>query len=283
MSKFKKLLQEQLKGKLTTEELQLLPRGFQQIGDKAILTINSELIKLKVEIAQEILNLFDKIKGVYLKTGVITGEYRTPQIEFIAGEDKPEVIHKEHGISYKFDIMKIMFSKGNINERLRISQLVQSNEIIYDLFAGIGYFSLLAGHTGKPTKIYAFELNPVAYNYLVENIKLNQINKNREIIVPILGDSKIEALNIPKKADRIIMGILPAPIGQIDTVFKIIGKKAIVHYEGIIKENETAEKLLSNFKLKNKFYRRNIELIRTNYVKSYGPKIYHVTLDIQIS
>ncbi len=283
MAKFKKIIQERLKEVLPEEYLAFLPNGIQQIGDKAILTLQSELLQYQREIGQEILNLFKNIKGVYLKSGGVSGEYRTPQLDFIIGEDEPEVIHREHGISYKFDITKIMFSKGNINERLRISQLVQNNEIIFDLFAGIGYFSLLVCKTGKPKKVYAFELNPVAYHYLVENIQLNKINNEREIIVPILGDSNTEALNIAEKADRVIMGILPAPREHIDTVFKIMNKKAVIHYEGLLKEDQPVDFLLNDFKLKNQQYNRKIELLKTNYVKSYGPKIYHVTLDISFT
>jgi tRNA wybutosine-synthesizing protein 2 len=283
MAKFKDLLQERFKAKMIPEELELLPTGFQRIGDKAILTLKSELVKYKGDIAQIILDLFNYIKGVYLKTGAVSGEYRTPQIEFILGEDKPETIHHEHGISYKFDITKIMFSKGNINERARIALLVQSNEIIFDLFAGIGYFSLQIGRSGKPKKVYAFEWSPITFHYLVENIKLNKINEEREIIVPILGDSKVEALKIPEKADRVIMGMLPAPKEHIGTVFQIIKDTAMVHYEGLLNESETEESLLADFKVKAKFYNRKIELIKTTYVKSYGPKIYHVTLDLKIS
>ena len=71
---------------------------------------------IKMQISSEILKMFQKIKGVYLKAGAITGEYRTPQIDFVVGEDKSEIIHKEHGISYKFDLKKIMFSKGTAAE-----------------------------------------------------------------------------------------------------------------------------------------------------------------------
>ena len=282
MAKFKELLQDRLKHKLNAEELQVLPTGFQTIGDKAILTLRPELLGYKDDIAHELLDLFKTIKGVYLKTGAIFGDYRKPQIEFILGEDCPEIIHREHGIAYKFDITKIMFSKGNINERARIANLVKPNEIIFDLFAGIGYFSLPIGRTGKPQKIYAFEWNPDTYYYLLENIELNQINKEREIIVPILGDSKLEALKISEKADRVIMGILPAPKNHIDTVFQIIKEQAVVHYEGLLNENETEQSLLTDFELKAKIYNRKINLIKTNYVKSYGPKVYHVTLDLII-
>lgn len=281
--RFKDLLQERLKAKLKAAELELLPTGFQRIGDKAILTLQPEVLKYKEEIAQGILDFFKYIKGVYLKTGGVTGDYRTPQIEFILGEDKPETVHREHGISYKFDISKIMFAKGNINERARIVPQIQPDEVIFDLFAGIGYFCLQIGRSGKPKKVYAFEWSPLTYHYLVENIKLNKINEEREIIVPILGDSKVEALKIPEKADRVIMGVLPAPKDHIDTVFQITKDTAMVHYEGLLNENEAAEKLLADFELNAELYNCKVELIKTTYVKSYGPKIYHVTLDLKIS
>ena len=283
MAKFKDLLQERLRAKLVAEELELLPTGFQRIGDKAILTLRPELLKYKEDIAQGILDFFKYIKGIYLKTGAVSGDFRTPQIEFILGENKPETIHRERSIAYKLDITKIMFSKGNINERARIVPQIQWNEIIFDLFAGIGYFSLQIGRSGKPKKVYAFEWSPITYHYLVENIKLNRINEEREIIVPILGDSKVEALKIPEKAYRVIMGMLPAPKEHIETVFQIIKDTAMVHYEGLLNESETEESLLADFKVKANFYNRKIELVETTYVKSYGPKIYHVTLDLRIS
>jgi tRNA wybutosine-synthesizing protein 2 len=274
---------DRLKNELTADELALLPGGFQQIGDTAILSLRPELLNHKIEIAQQLMDIFTRIRGVYLKKGAITGEFRSPQIEFILGENAPETVHREHGISYKFDITKIMFAKGNINERLRISQLIQPNEVLFDLFAGIGYFSLLAAKSGKPTKIYAFELNPIAHKYLNENIQLNQINKDREILIPVLGDSNIEALKINDKADRVIMGMLPAPRGHIDTVFKIIKETAMVHYEGVIGGSETETDLFNDFEEINKTYNRDLELTNVTQVKSYGPKLYHVTLDIRIS
>src|SRR3989344_2273513 len=74
--------------------------------------------------------------------------------------------------------MKEMFPKGNLFERQRIAKQVKPNEIIIDMFAGIGYFSL---GLKKAKKVYAIEKNPLAYKYLKENILLNKA-KN---IVPI--------------------------------------------------------------------------------------------------
>lgn len=56
--------------------------------------------------------------------------------------DNSWVNHRENGITYSFDATKCMFSSGNLSEKLRMSRLDCTNEIVVDLFAGIGYFSL---------------------------------------------------------------------------------------------------------------------------------------------
>lgn len=283
MTRFKEILQSHLSGNLSAAEFQLLPAGFQQIGDKAIINLPPELENLKSEIAQIILDSFNNIKGVYSKTGAIQGKYRTPQLEFLHGEDAPEIVHREHGILYKFDITKIMFAKGNINERARIAALIQPGETIFDLFAGIGYFSLAIGATSKPHHIYAFEWNPTAFHYLVENIQLNKINQERPIITPILGDSRTEAFKIPAKADRVIMGVLPAPKEHIITALQITKKHAIIHYEALLDQKSSPEALLVDFQQPAANDGRRVALLQTTRVKPYGPKLDHVTLDLSIS
>ena len=42
---------------------------------------------------------------------------------------------------FRIDLSKVMWSRGNINERARIPQLVEDGETVVDMFAGIGYFS----------------------------------------------------------------------------------------------------------------------------------------------
>ena len=55
---------------------------------------------------------------------------------------KTETINKENGCLFKLDLAKVMWSKGNNNERLRIAKLVGDGETVIDMFAGIGYFSI---------------------------------------------------------------------------------------------------------------------------------------------
>src|SRR3989338_4297091 len=168
---FKEQLKEKLKEKIKEDELELLPSGFQRIGDIIILNLKKGLIIYKSEIGKAVSNIFPNIKTICNRTGEITGEFREPQIEVIYGDKNTETIVIENGCKYKFDAGKIMFAKGNLNERVRIAGLVKKGEIVVDMFAGIGYFTLNIGRAGKAKKVYSIEKNPVSFKYLQENIK----------------------------------------------------------------------------------------------------------------
>ena len=280
---FRKKIAEKLSDTLDEGELSLLPRGFQTLGKVIILKLNPKLLNKKDIITQAYLDLLPKMRAAYQNTGRIVGTYREPEnIEFIMGKDDPIVEHKEHGIIYRFDITKIMFSKGNINERKHLATLVKNGEIIVDMFAGIGYFSLPIAKHSDVERIYSIELNPESYKFFVENIKLNHLEK---IIFPINGDCKIEAVKLSEsgiRADRVIMGVFPAPKDYIREALSLVKDKGTMfHYEGVV-EKDNFFPLFEEFKeitLKEGY---KCELNSHRFVKSYGPHLNHVVLDIVI-
>ncbi len=282
--RFKDRLKFALKSELTQEELEKLPRGFQTISKIIILKLQSELSEQRFIIAEKCLELYPKMESVYYYGGKITGQFRIPEkIEYLAGKNNPIVIHKEHNVNYKFDITKIMFSKGNLKERKNLANLVQLGEIIIDMFAGIGYFSLPIGLHSKVKTIYSIELNPVAFKYLKENIKLNHLEQK---IIPIFGNCKEVVVKLADKgikADRIIMGVFPAPKDYISSALLCVKDSGtVVHYEGV-KEKEEYFLLFTEFKEVAEINGYKCELKEHRFVKSYGPRLYHIVLDILVS
>ncbi|MFX0002734.1 MAG: class I SAM-dependent methyltransferase family protein [Candidatus Hodarchaeota archaeon] len=279
--KFKAKLKGYLKETLNEEELSLLPRGFQTLGNIIILKLSQKLYDKEVYIAKAFLELLPRVKSVYVNRGKIVGAFREPEkIELIGGKDNPIVEHKEHDVIYKFDITKIMFSKGNINERKYLASLVKSGEVIVDMFAGIGYFSLPIAKHSSVEKIYSIELNPESYRYLVENIKINHLG---EKVIPIRGNSKEEVLKLSEsgiKADRVIMGVFPAPKDYIKEALSLIKDKGTMfHYEGVVEKDKYVVlfKEFSEITIQEGY---NCELKSYRIVKSYGPKLFHFVLDI---
>ncbi|MFB6075785.1 MAG: class I SAM-dependent methyltransferase family protein [Candidatus Aenigmatarchaeota archaeon] len=266
----KDMLKERLEDTLTESELGKLPSGYQKIGDIIILKLKEGLPE--EEIAKILLDQIPNTRSVCKYTGEIKGEFREPQVEVLAGDENMETIHKEHGCRYKFDISKIMWSKGNLKERMRLANLVEDDEVIIDMFAGIGYFSVPIGVHSKPEIVYSVEKNPVAFKYLKENVILNKI---QDKIKPFNGDCSDVVPGLDVEADRVIMGILPSPKEHISAAMKVLKEGGILHYEGT---SEEPEELIEEVEERVK---RNFEVNNVSNVKSYAPNVYHYTLDLR--
>ena len=240
---------------------------YQKIGDIIILN------KKDKKTAERLLSYMPNTKTVMYRVGSIFGKYREPRLKKLAGNGTVTV-HKEHGCLFKIDVEKIMWSKGNHEERVRLIEEVKKGEVIVDMFAGIGYFSIPLAKHSKAKRIYAIELNPVAFSYLLDNIKLNRTRK----IKPIHADClKVE---IPEKADRVLMGLLPSAKEYLPKALNLVKSGGVIHYHGI--DSATAEKLWEDVELACKRKRVKPKLLKRTKVKSWGPRKWHWVLDVKI-
>jgi len=254
---------------------ELLPSGYQIIGNILMIKfMKIKLLKQKKDVAKALIKMFPYIKTV-CEIKQISGELRKPNIVKLAG-DGIETIQKEHGILYKLDVSKIMFSKGNLNERQRLITKIREGETIIDMFAGIGYFSLGIAKFSKANKIIAIEKNKVAYKYLNENIKLNKI-KNIE---PILGDNrKIKIW----RADRIIMGYFPKTEKFLPYALKMAKKGTIIHFHNTYRKDELWNKAKKDIDAACKKKNLKYKILEKKNVKSFAPNVFHVVVDFQIA
>ncbi|MEM5828916.1 MAG: class I SAM-dependent methyltransferase family protein [Candidatus Aenigmatarchaeota archaeon] len=254
----------------------------QIIGDIALLKFKDKLPEeKKIEIANDIKKQIPRIKTV-CELERIEGEFRKPKLKILVGNDT-KTIHKEHGILYEIDVSKVMFSKGNLYERKRLAGLVKENEIIVDMFAGIGYFSLGIAKYAKPKIIYAIEKNPKAFELLKKNIELNKVEDK---IFPILGDCREVAKQkeLQNIANRVIMGYLKNTQEFLPYAFLFLGNEGIVHFHNTYKKEELWEKPIEELKdyaIKNNY--KLVEVINKRIVKSYSPKVFHVVIDAKFS
>ncbi len=278
-------LMSKLAGVLSPEELAIIPTGYQIIGDIMLLNLKPPLLKHQGLLANAILEILPPIKAVYLHAGGISGQFREPsQVRYIAGEKRSVTRHVENGVIFEFDIEKIMFAKGNINERQYLPKLVQPVEIIVDMFAGIGYFSVPIAVHARPSCIYSIEINPISYGFLQKNIALNKVGS---VIKPLLGNCGDVVPQLARDgiiADRIIMGILPAPKNYLPAALQLTrpGKRTTLHYEGVVVRKDI-DPLFQDVNDACKEAGRVATLRAWRIVKNYGPFKYHAVLDCEIS
>lgn len=243
---------------------------WKKIGD--ILILDN---KFTVQSDTQLKELSDKhnVKTI-MKVDHIYGTKRELVIKLLYGNDT-ETINKENECLFKLDLKKVMWSKGNNNERIRIAKLVEDNETVIDMFAGIGYFSIPIGVHSNAKQIYSIEINPNSFHYLKENIKLNKISN----ITPLLGD----CINITPdyKADRIIMGYVKTTHHYLKVAIDSLNKGGVIHY------HETVPEKLMDIRPINRIKElagdRQVEFLKLNKVKKYSPGVFHVVCDARIN
>jgi hypothetical protein len=118
---------------------------------------------------------------------------------------------KEHGIRQSFDLTKVMFSRGNVTEKLRFgTECVRSNEVVLDMYAGIGYYTLPAMILGHAKQVYACEWNANAIIALKHNIQDNGIECASDTTKPTSqeaaadGRSRLKGATISDKIGRFV-------------------------------------------------------------------------------
>lgn len=270
-------IKKSLAKEIPSDLVSKIPDKWEKVGDIGIIKLHSDLEIYSKMIGENYAEIL-QCKTILNDIGGITGTLREPKTKIIYGSSDTITIHKENGIRFKLDPQKIMFSSGNMDERLRMATISNEKEIVVDLFAGIGYFTLPIAFYSKPKRIFACELNPVAYDYLCENIVLNNVSN---IVEPLKGDNrKVAPKNI---ANRVISGYFGEMEKNLPTALNCLEDcKGIIHYHNKFPDKNVPDKPLKSIKEVVENYDRTAELLDYKQIKSYAPGISHYVFDIGI-
>jgi len=254
----------------------LLPRKWELIGEVVIIKLHKDLHGVAEVVSQAYAEEFGA-KAVLKDLG-IEGEFREPKMEVLWAKGPTETVHTENKVRFALDPMKVMFSSGNIDERVRMATVPKEGEVVVDMFAGIGYFAVPMAVHSKPSKVIACEKNPVAYAYLEQNIELNGV---KGTVHPFLGDNR----DAPEKvADRIVMGYLPSPREFLPKAIKMLRRHrdCVIHYHENAPEKEIPWALYSRVAGAAGEPGRGAKLLSYRWIKSYKPRIWHAVVDVKI-
>ena len=287
-TKIKDLVPFQISKDLSKE----IPESWEFYGDLLLLPGNAftdqAWTKHIADILQIVCSLF-QVSRVARKRSVINDQFRSPKTDLLLG-NTTWVCRRENGITYNFDITKSMFSAGNISEKIRISKFDCSGEVVVDLFAGIGYFTLPYLVHAKADHVIACEWNPVSVQALKYSLK--QMNLESKCTV-LEGDNRVVC---PKNiADRINLGLIPDSVISWRTACEALKDTGgILHIHGNVqcgKDEAKKEKLhswavgvsdtISNLLSDTKNSEYCATVLHVECVKSYAPRVYHAVLDLK--
>jgi tRNA (guanine37-N1)-methyltransferase len=273
-------LAEILKGQIPARILPKLPHSLDIIGDIAIVELDEELKRYAKEIGQGILLVHRNVSAVYSKAGSITGPYRIRALNHIAGEKRTRTVHVEFGIRIVVDVASTYFSPRLSTEHNRIANLVQSNEVILDMFTGVGPFALLAAKR-QPVTVYAIDINKHAINCLYQSLELNKLSGE---VVPVLGDCRqVIQERLRGKVDRIIMNLPNESIQFLDAAATAARPSgAFIHLYTITSEEKPLETQRKQVAALLSRYGKIVNIMNLRQVKQTAPHEAQVVFDIHV-
>ena len=273
------MLKKALENILSPSESEELFSSFDQVGEIIVLRIPDSLKSKKKIIGETLLDQVKTTRSVFYQSSPVEGEFRTRNLEILAGEDNTETEYKESGCRFLVDVEKAFFSPRLSTERERIANLTHDGEIIINMFGGIGMFSILAAKISKCT-VYNIDINPNASLLCEKNIELNKLKGN---VISLNGDSvKIIQDKLQNLADRVLM-LLPERSDEfLETAILATKNNGIIHYYSHIhadKKQDAAkfseEHYLNNSKVESK-------ILNSRIVRPVGPRFYQTVVDVQI-
>ncbi|OLS27544.1 MAG: tRNA (guanine(37)-N1)-methyltransferase Trm5b [Candidatus Heimdallarchaeota archaeon LC_3] len=270
-----------------------IPKSYDIIGKILLVKLEPELLPFKHNIADVYLNTLN-IDSVFRKTDNVSSSYRTASWECIGGFDNPVTTHKMNNLDFMVNIKSVYFNSRLNNEYLIVSDQIQDKEVVWDLFCGIGPFSLTLAHK-KDVIIYANDINSLAMTFLKQNIEINKkklvgtifpYNLDAQQAIVELPVSDCIFMNLPETAKDFLPGIFQRIFGN----FK---KKVTIYlYHFTHKEPSDREDLRKNIELQQllesiRYQATNndvkINSMNTRIIRDVSPNKTHFVTELNVS
>ena len=269
----------------TDEEIDRAPGSWAVLGTVILVTFGD--CPREGEVGEALIELHGGADTVLANEGV-SGEQREPSVRVVAGEGDTETIHTEHGVRYALDLAEVMFSPGNKAERARMGEVVDPGERVFDMFAGVGYFTLPMAKAGA--RVTATEINPTAFRYLTENAVLNDVQDD---VRPFRSDCR----DVEVTAERVVMGYYDAsePNSEdsrtesdpsyeyLDAALDALEPGGVVHMHEACPEELLWERPVERLEAAAEERGRGVDVLDRRRVKSHSEGVAHVVVDAQVS
>ena len=281
----RRLLREVAREVYGDEVAERLWKRIEIIGDIAVIRVPFGFRPEELRpLAEALLRRLPYVRSVWAASSPVEGEYRLRGFTHLAGEPRSETLYREHGCVFRVDIRRVYISPRLSHEHRRVAELVRPGETVINMYAGAGLFSIIMARLSRPRRVYSIDINPDAYRYMVENVRLNKVE---DIVVPILGDAaRVVPERLRGTADRILMPLPELALEHLPAALQGLREgRGVLHVylhvetpRGVEPRREAWERLRSRLEELG----ARARLLGARVVRTVGPRRAQVVVDAEV-
>ena len=292
--------------------LSTVPHKWEQLGDLVLLSpdaftspawsaILSSLSTSSLSHFYSLLLSAFRCQRLARQQPIAAGLKRSSAVQLLLCDDG-WVEHSENGVLYRFDVTRSMFASGNGSEKARLIELVKrgeaqstggrAGEVVVDLYAGIGYFSLpLLVHT-RVSHIHLCEHNQHTFDALTRSLAANNVPTTRYTLHP--GDNRRPDLlaQLEGRADRVLLGLLPSSEDGWSTAVKALNVNSggWLHVHANVRVGREDEWMHGVQRGLQALVQREtglksgwvVRVAHVEHVKGFAPLVKHLVADVHL-
>ncbi len=279
----KRRLRKILSEILPIEDLAHVYNSYDIVGDIAIIRLAETSQRYSQAIAEAIMSVHKNVKTVLTQISPVYGDFRLRKLEHVAGENKTTTVHKESGCIFTVDVEKCYFSPRLLYERMRIAKLVKNGEVVVNMFAGVGCFSIIIAKHSDAKRLYSIDVNRATIQRMQENVRLNRVYGK---VIPMFGDAKkVIEKRLCHVADKVLMPLPEKALEYLPYALSALKEAGgWIHYYDF-EHSQKNENPIEMAKLK---VAEKLESLGTAFeipfgrvVRTTGPNWYQIVLDIK--
>jgi len=198
----------------------------------------------------------------------------------------------ENKLPFSFDITRVMFCSGNVTERMRAARHPVKDEVIVDLYCGIGYYTVPFLAHGHAAFVHACEWNEDSVLSLRENLRNAHGGDVSGRCTVYQGDNRLTVEQHPglhDAADRVSLGLLPSSVEGWPLAVRCLKPTGgVLHIHENVDERQRTQWLGDTCREFERLFAAagkpmTAQCFHLEKVKSYAPHIDHVVADVRMT
>ncbi|HID73270.1 TPA: methyltransferase, partial [Candidatus Micrarchaeota archaeon] len=196
------------------------------------------------------------------------------------GEPRTSTIHVEYGVKMFVDLSLAYFNPRLAYEHRRVAEQVSDGEIVLDMFAGVGGFTLHIV-TLREALVVANDLNRRALLCLLRGLELNRGSLKGEVIVLEADALRLSAALRANAFDRVIMDNPTNCLEFLPVACRLLRPRGTLHLYAVAGENEVPEMVEGITKVINSAGRK-VASVNVRKVIDYSPRTNIYCFDLNV-